>query len=57
VRREESGHDARATYAVLTNSGRKLIKEARATMGAFAESVLRSLDARDRSALAKLASH
>ena len=57
VTREESGHDARATYAALTNSGRKLVKEARATMGAFAESVLRSLGDRDRSALAKLANH
>jgi len=57
VSREESGHDARATYAVLTASGRALVKHARTTMGAFAETMLRSLSDRDRASLAKLADH
>src|SRR5262245_29194064 len=35
VTREEAGHDARATYAVLTNSGRTLVKNAKTTMDAF----------------------
>jgi DNA-binding MarR family transcriptional regulator len=55
VTREDAGHDARATYAVLTKSGRQLIKDAETTMGAFAESLLQSLNERDRAALAKLA--
>ena len=55
VAREEVGHDARATYAVLTSSGRALIKDARATMGTFAESLLRALSERDRVSLARLA--
>jgi DNA-binding MarR family transcriptional regulator len=55
VSREDSGHDARATYAVLTASGRALVKSARTTMGAFAETMLRSLSDRDRASLAKLA--
>jgi DNA-binding MarR family transcriptional regulator len=55
VTREESGHDARATYAVLTPSGRALVKNARTTMDAFAESMLQSLTERDRASLAKLA--
>jgi DNA-binding MarR family transcriptional regulator len=54
VSREEDGHDARATYAVLTNSGRALIKDAQTTMSAFAEGLLRSLSERDRTALARL---
>jgi len=54
IAREESGHDARATYAVLTNSGRKLAKDARATMEAYAESVLQSLGERERAVLARL---
>jgi len=56
VTREESGHDARASYAVLTRSGLRLLKDARETMTAFAESILKSLGERDRAALAKLAS-
>src|ERR1700740_3224610 len=51
ITREESGHDARATYAVLTASGRKLVKDAKATMEAYAESVLQSLGERDRASL------
>jgi len=55
VSREEAGHDARATYAVLTAAGRTLFKNAKVTMGEFAEASLRTLSDRDRSALAKLA--
>jgi DNA-binding MarR family transcriptional regulator len=54
VAREESGHDARATYAVLTPAGRTLVKNARATMAAFAELMLRPLTERDRASFAKL---
>lgn len=57
VTREEGGHDARATYAVLTKSGRTLFSDAKATMDAFAESLLRPLSERDRAALARLANH
>ena len=57
VTREEDGHDARATYAVLTKGGRALFKDANVTMGAFADRLLRSLSDRDRAALAKLADH
>ncbi len=56
VTREESGHDARATYAVLTRSGKALTKDASATVNAIAESILGSLSERDRAAFAKLAS-
>jgi DNA-binding MarR family transcriptional regulator len=56
VTREESGHDARATYAVLTRSGKALVKDATATVGAIAESILGSLGERDRAAFSKLAS-
>jgi DNA-binding MarR family transcriptional regulator len=56
VAREEAGHDARATYAVLTRSGKQLTKDATVTMTAIAESILGSLNDRDRAAFAKLAS-
>ena len=56
VAREESGHDARATYAVLTPSGRTLLKNAKETMETFADSALRTLTDRDRAALDKFAS-
>ena len=56
VTREEGGHDARATYAVLTRSGKALVKDATATVGAIAESILGSLGERDRAAFSKLAS-
>ncbi len=56
VSREVDGHDARATYAVLTRSGRALAKDAAATVAAIAEQVLGSLGERDRAAFAKLAS-
>ena len=56
VTREEGGHDARATYAVLTRSGKALARDATATVSALAESILGSLGDRDRAAFAKLAS-
>jgi DNA-binding MarR family transcriptional regulator len=56
VTREESGHDARATYAVLTRSGKALAKDASATVNTLAESILGSLGERDRAAFAKLVS-
>ena len=55
VTREQDGHDARATYAVLTPGGRGLVKNATATVATIAESILGSLNDRDRSAFAKLA--
>jgi DNA-binding MarR family transcriptional regulator len=55
VTREASGHDARATYAVLTRSGHTLVKNAAATLSVIAESILSSLGERDRAAFAKLA--
>lgn len=54
ITREESGHDARATYAVLTRSGLELLDHASETMNAFAEAILGSLTERDRAAVAKL---
>ncbi len=54
VAREDGGHDARATFAVLTRSGRTLVKNASATMSALADSILGSLGDRDRAAFAKL---
>jgi DNA-binding MarR family transcriptional regulator len=55
VARESDGHDARATYAVLTRSGKTLAKDATATVTAIAEAILGSLADRDRAAFAKLA--
>jgi len=55
VARESDGHDARATYAVLTRSGKTLAKDAAATVTTIAESILGSLGDRDRAAFAKLA--
>jgi DNA-binding MarR family transcriptional regulator len=55
VRREQDGHDARATFAVLTPSGKSLVKDAAASMTTIAEAVLGSLGARDRAAFGKLA--
>jgi DNA-binding MarR family transcriptional regulator len=54
VSREADGHDARATYAVLTRSGKTLVKDATATVAVIAESILGSLGDRDRAAFAKL---
>jgi DNA-binding MarR family transcriptional regulator len=55
IAREQDGHDARATYAVLTRSGKSLAKDAGATAEAIADALLRSLGERDRAAFAKLA--
>jgi DNA-binding MarR family transcriptional regulator len=55
VTREQSGHDARATYAVLTRAGKALVKDATAAVSTLAESILGSLNERDRAAFAKLA--
>jgi DNA-binding MarR family transcriptional regulator len=55
VAREADGHDARATYALLTRSGKTLARDATATAAAIAESMLASLGERDRAAFAKLA--
>lgn len=56
VTRETGGNDARATYAVLTRSGKTLVKDATATVTAIAERILGSLGERDRAAFSKLAS-
>jgi DNA-binding MarR family transcriptional regulator len=55
VARESAGHDARATYAVLTDSGLALTRDATATMNAAAEAVLGTLAVDDRATFAKLA--
>jgi DNA-binding MarR family transcriptional regulator len=55
VARETGGNDARATYAVLTRSGKTLVKDATATVTAIAETILGSLGERDRAAFSKLA--
>ena len=54
VAREADGHDARATYAVLTRSGKALVKDATSTIAAVAESILGSLGERDRATFTKL---
>jgi DNA-binding MarR family transcriptional regulator len=54
VAREQDGADARATHAVLTKSGKALVKDATATASAIAESILGSLLKSDRAAFAKL---
>lgn len=55
VAREQDGADARATYAVLTRSGRALVRDATATATGIAESILGSLPKGDRGAFTKLA--
>jgi DNA-binding MarR family transcriptional regulator len=55
VAREQDGTDARATFAVLTRSGKALVKEATATVERIAEALLSSLNDRDRQVFAKLA--
>jgi DNA-binding MarR family transcriptional regulator len=54
ITREADGNDARATYAVLTRSGKSLVKDATATVESMAEAILSSLGDRDRSAFSKL---
>jgi len=56
VTREEDGHDARATFAVLTRSGKALTRDATTSVTSIAESILGSLGERDRAAFARLAS-
>ena len=53
--REEDGNDARATFAVLTRSGKSLAKDATESVTAIAEAVMASLSEKDRAAFAKLA--
>jgi DNA-binding MarR family transcriptional regulator len=55
VSREADGNDARATYSLLTRSGKTLVNDATVTMTALADSVFRSLNERDRTAFEKLA--
>jgi DNA-binding MarR family transcriptional regulator len=55
VGREQDGADARATYAVLTRSGRALAKDAAVTANALAETILGSLPKTDRAVFSKLA--
>jgi DNA-binding MarR family transcriptional regulator len=55
VTREQDGTDARATFAVLTKSGKVLVKDATATVSAIAETILGALPAKDRAAFTKLA--
>src|SRR5580704_10804143 len=55
VTREEDGNDARATFAVLTRSGKSLVKDATESVTAIAEAVMASLSEKDRAAFAKLA--
>jgi len=55
VTREQDGNDARATFAVLSRSGKGLVKDATSTMTAIAESLLEALGEKDRAAFVKLA--
>jgi DNA-binding MarR family transcriptional regulator len=55
VTREADGHDARATYAVLTPRGQSLVKESATTVARVADRILGSIDAGDRAAFARLA--
>ena len=55
VTREEDGNDARATFAVLTRSGKSLVKDATESVSAIAEAVLASLSEKIWAAFAKLA--
>jgi DNA-binding MarR family transcriptional regulator len=54
VSREADGHDARATYAVLTRGGKALMKDATATVAAIAQTILGSLGERDRAAFVRI---
>ncbi len=55
VERETDATDARATFAVLTRSGKALVRDASVTVSTIAERTLGSLGERDRHAFAKLA--
>ena len=54
VARELDGNDARATFAVLTKSGKSLVRDAAATATSIAETILGSLPKADRAAFARL---
>lgn len=54
VEREADGNDARATYAVLTRSGKTLVKDATHTVNKVANVFLSALGERDRAAFSKL---
>jgi DNA-binding MarR family transcriptional regulator len=56
VTREADGNDARATYAVLTRSGKALMRDATVTVTAIAETILGSVGERGRAAFAQLGS-
>jgi DNA-binding MarR family transcriptional regulator len=55
VVREADGNDARATYAVLTRSGKTLVRDATHTVDKVANALLSALGERDRAAFSKLA--
>jgi len=55
VGREADGQDARSTYAVLTKSGRSLVKDATVTAMAVADDLLGALPKADRLAFNRLA--
>jgi DNA-binding MarR family transcriptional regulator len=55
VTREEDGHDARATYSVLTRQGKALVRDATSTVGSMAEMILASLNEADRVVFVRLA--
>jgi DNA-binding MarR family transcriptional regulator len=55
VERLTDSTDARATYAVLTRSGKALVRDASVTVDTIAERTLGALGERDRQAFAKLA--
>jgi DNA-binding MarR family transcriptional regulator len=56
VDRERDGDDARATHAVLTKSGKALVRDATATATGIAEAILGALPRADRAAFTKLGS-
>jgi DNA-binding MarR family transcriptional regulator len=55
VSREADERDARATYVVLTRTGKTLARDATATATTIAEGILGSLSKTDRAAFSKLA--
>ncbi|MGA2447935.1 MAG: MarR family transcriptional regulator [Polyangiaceae bacterium] len=52
--REQDGHDARATYSVLTRQGKSLVRDATSTVSSMAEMILASLNEADRKAFVRL---
>jgi DNA-binding MarR family transcriptional regulator len=53
--REEDGNDARATFSVLTRSGKSLVRDATETATSIAESILGSLGPKEHAAFARIA--